>query len=529
VNRSMHDPVGWRRRLAVVGLAVAVISAGCGGDDSDGAGDASAGSGSGTTADTEAILRYGTNLIGSGAPYFDPILANGNQPSRMWLDLIYDTLIHESAEGGEEPGLATEWSAPDDSTVELTLRDEVVFHDGTPFDADAVKFSFDRVLDAPPPAFPPDLRAISSVEVIDDAHVRINLSQPVAGALIRQWLKESTQVAIVSPTAVGDLGDDFANRPVGAGPMMFESYDTDQQVSLRRFDDYWGGEADLAGVDFIQTELGAPAVAALAAGDVDMAPLSSSDVAGVEAQGDFGVETQLSNATLMPAFCTSKAPFDTLEARQAVAHAIDREEIAAAAYGAEGAATDMPLSIESPYFAEDLSGAYEHDPDRARDLLDQAGVAPGTTVDLMILNLPNLVRAAEVMQAQLEEVGLDVQVQPVTNFVEDLQRLQPHMTMSAATRLESQGNWVNPGGPVNWCNYDNPELTAALVATKSADDDALADAWITAQEAYSEDLPVLFIASDPVIEAHAPGIEGVTVIHPQGQGPLLRTVYVSGE
>jgi peptide/nickel transport system substrate-binding protein len=519
----------WGRSLVAVGIAGTMVLTACGGDDGGGADEASTSTPAEGSADTDAILRYGTNLIGTGAPYFDPKLANGNQPSRMWLDLIYDTLIHESADGGEEPGLATEWQTPDDSTVELILRKDVVFHDGTPFDAEAVKFSFDRVLADPGSAIPPDLLAIESVEVVDDSQVRINLGEPVAGALIRQWLKESTQIAIVSPTAARDMGDDFADSPVGAGPMTFDEYVTDQRVSLRRFDDYWDEPVALAGVDFVQTDLGGPAVAALAAGEVDMIPLSSADVAGVEAQGDFEVATQLSNATLMPVLCTSKPPFDSLEARQAVAHAIDREAITAAAYGDQGAATDMPMAPEAPYFADDLSGTYEHDPDQARDLLEQAGVAAGTSVDFVVLNLPNLVRAAEVMQSQLAEVDLDVQIHPVQNFVDDLQRLQPEMTMSAATRLESQGNWVNPGGPVNWCNYDNPDLTHALHATKTADEERLEAAWEDAQRQYTEDLPVVFIASDPIIEAHTSAVRGLTVMHPQGQGPLLRTVSMVDE
>lgn len=517
------------RRLVVAIVVGGMLLGACGGGEPGGSSAESGGAPTEREADRNAVLRYGTSLIGTGAPYFDPKLSNGNQPARMWMDLIYDTLIHESADGGEEPGLATEWRTPDDSTVELTLRHGVTFHDGTPFDAEAVAFSFERVLADPGANFPPDLQAVEAVEVVDDHEVRIHLSAPVAGALIRQWLKDSTTMAIVSPTAAQRLGDELNDHPVGAGPMVFDEYVTDQRVSLRRFDDYWGGEPALAGVDFIHTDLGGPAIAALAGGEVDMVPLSSADVAGVEAQGGFEIVTQLSNATLMPALCTSKPPFDSVAARQAIAHAIDRRAIAEAAYGEPGAETELPLPPSSPYHADDLVGTYEHDLERARRLLDDAGVAPGTTVRILILNFPYLVRAAEVLQAQLAEVGLDVEIQVAQSFVDDLQRLQPEMAMSAATRLESHGNWVNPGGPVNWCGYDNPDLTAALVATKTADDSKLEAAWATAQQEYVEDLPVIFVASDPVIEAHVPSVRGVTVIHPQGQGPMLRDVYLVDE
>src|SRR5262249_33823386 len=164
-----HAPSG-RRRARVVPVialtAAAMLIAACGGDNS-GSSTATTAAGAATTAagasgasgssnaspattagdaDTSAILRYGPNFAGSAAQNFDPVTSHGAGNWRQISDLIYDTIIHESANGGEEPGLATQWSAPDDSTVDLTFRTGVMFQDGTPMDINSVKFSVDRVI-----------------------------------------------------------------------------------------------------------------------------------------------------------------------------------------------------------------------------------------------------------------------------------------------------------------------------------------------------------------------------------------------
>jgi ABC-type transport system substrate-binding protein len=478
---------------------------------------------------SDVVFRYGSNMIGgSGVPYFDPVLADGNQPSRMWMDLIYDTIIRKTPDGGEAPGLAESWDAPDDRTLVLNFREGVLFHDGTPLDAEAVKFSFDRVLADPPANLPPDLRAINSVEILDadDIIIQLTLDEPVVGSLIRTWLKSSYTFAVVSPTAVELHGDDYNSNPVGAGPYRFVSYEEDQRVTLERFDDYWDpADQRLGGFQIIQTDSGAPMVAKLLAGEIDMGPLSSTDLPGVEQADGLEIVTQLSDATLMPVFCTSQPPFDDVRARQAFAHAIDREAIAQAAFGPEGAVTDQPLATTSPYYDESSSGTYPYDPERSRELLAEAGVAEGTTVQMLVLPVPGVVRAAEVMQAQLAQIGIDLQIELAQSYVADLFEMSPEIALPAPVRVEAHGNFLAPGGPVNWCDYDNPELGDALFRTKSADDDVVAEAWAEAQRQYTEDLPAIFIANDPLIEAHSTAFAGVTRLFPQTQGPLLRTIY----
>ncbi len=446
---------------------------------------------------------------------------------RQVSDLIYDTIIHESANGGEEPGLATQWSAPDDSTVDLTFRTGVMFQDGTPMDINSVKFSVDRVIAAKAPNAPPEIKAITSSEITGPNSIRLHLSSPVAGALIHTWLKESDGLAIVSPTQVNKLGANYETAPIGAGPYKFQSWQPQQLLQLRSWPGYWDrAEFRLGGIDFIQTAPGAPSVAALSAGTIDMVDVNSSDAAAVDGRPGLVVSRGLGDADLMMPICQTKAPFDKPEARQALEYALNRSDIKKAVYGDKsGAVADSPLPTSSPLYTKPTPDVdYQFDTAKAKQLLAQAGVAPGTTID-MITAGNNVTPAAEVIQQQLAAVGLKLNITPTTNILADLAAKVPQVVL-LENKLSAVSFWVTPGGGPNYCKYSNPTLTAAINQSSSANPDTQKKGWADAQATYRSDIPIVFIASVPVQSGHTDKVQGVTIMHSQAAGPLWRTIYI---
>jgi peptide/nickel transport system substrate-binding protein len=173
------------------------------------------------------------------------------------LSSVYDTLVRfKEGSFTQEPGLATAWKmSPDGLTYTFTLRRNVKFHDGTPFDADAVKFTYDRLLDSKHPfaetgPFPFAsfyYGAIKEVAVVDPGTVRFTLKQPFSPLLNNLTLNTGR---IVSPAAVKKYGKEFASHPVGTGPFKFVSWDKNVRIILEANPAYWAGPPKLERIVF---------------------------------------------------------------------------------------------------------------------------------------------------------------------------------------------------------------------------------------------------------------------------------------
>lgn len=524
-------------RWLVVLLLAALVVAACGSGSEGGAQvedgtDAAAGDVSREgDIDRSGTLRVATDIEVGLYTYFDP--TRYSSAPLTFTSLIYDTLLYYG-ENGLEPGLATEWSFPDDSTVELTLREGVVFQDGTPLNAEAVKFSWDRVIAAGDEMTKvAGVAALQSIEVVDELTVRVHLSAPVAGDW-RDRLLFSSQagIGIVSPTAVQAAeaaGRAFDDSPIGAGPYKFVEFQPGQRVVLERWDGYWNPDAqNVARIEFIHTQPGAPRVTALAGGAADLAVVTAADVNSLEAQGIEIEQFPPVFRTTWYQFCVSRPPFDSLEARQAVAHAIDRDAYVETAYQGVATANDKFPAPGWTYYPEAVENPYPYDPERARQLVEAAGVE-GAQVTLLTGPDPIQAGVAQVLQEQLNAVGFDAQIHQSQNSFNDLPVLDWNIYFGAGTYPTTSSAFFIPGGVGNGCNYDNPELTAAFDSTRDpqATAEQLDQAWADYQQAVYDDAAQFSIANANDLIAHRDNVGGVTGDIQSGDPWIFANIYVA--
>jgi peptide/nickel transport system substrate-binding protein len=332
------------------------------------------------------------------------------------------------------PQLATSWEPNDDATSwTFELREGVTFHDGTAFDAEAVKFNFDRwnIVDHPY-AFREEGKTyvpwgwvfggpaaeggiLESVEVVDDTTVRFNMVQPTP---FLPTLLAAIYFQIDSPTAVMEAGADYGTPGVGSvgtGPFEFVEWREGEQVRVARYDGYWGDVALVDEVVFRGIAEPTARLAELQAGAIDIAVgLSSDDLATVESDPNLVVRT--ADAELNVGYLAmhqANSPFEDERVRRAVAHAIDREAIVDAFYAGLGVVADdhMPPS----FFGHGTPWPYEYDPEGARALLEEAGYPDGFSTELWYMPVsrpyyPAPQPIAEAMASYLADVGIDAQL-----------------------------------------------------------------------------------------------------------------------
>ena len=221
--------------------------------------------------------------------------------------------------------LAESWEANEDATVyTFHLREGVTFHDGTPFDAQAVKDYYDWVMDESSVAARArgQLAAMESVEVVDDLTVNIHLSEP-NGAFV--FLLATSNARIASPTSVREFGSDITRHPVGTGPFRFVSWTEGQNVIVERNPDYWGEPAQVERLEFVVVNNAATRVAMLQSGEVHyIEGLPPQLVPSIEGQSNLEVLTAPTNFLRILQLNTTKEPFTDVRVRQALNYAVDK-------------------------------------------------------------------------------------------------------------------------------------------------------------------------------------------------------------
>ena len=448
---------------------------------------------------------------------------------------LYDGLVSYADGTLEvEPALAESWEVSDDGTTyTFALRDGVTFHDGTPFNAEAVKFNFDRMLNEDHPyhdtgPFPLSFffSAIQETEVIDDLTVVFHLAEPYAPLLSN--LAYPTGL-IVSPTAVMADGEDYGRSPVGTGPFQFAVWEPNRQVALERNEDYWGGAPDMRGLVFRPITDANARVNEMLAGGIDlMVEVPPDMVAQFGEDPDFTMYEQAGPHLWFLILNLREGPFTDQRMRQAINYAIDKEAIVTEVL--QGTAT-VAASPIPPAFAwaynEDLQ-PYAHDPDRARELIAEAGYGDGADVTFLVTEggsgMLDPVAMGTAIQADLAEVGIDANIEtyewntflgivnPGLEGRGDMAEMawmtnDPDTLPFLALRT---GAFPEDGG-FNSGYYSNPEVDTLLEqARASTDQNERADLYRQVQAIVYEDAPWVFVANwqqNAVSTANVSGFE----------------------
>src|SRR3989454_7247359 len=276
-----------------------------------------------------------------------------------------------------KPALATSYEVMSPTKVRFKLRPNVKFHDGTPFNAEAVRFTFDRALNGKPPARWASLAgSLSGAEVVDNLTVDVITKEPY-GPILRTLAMYC--MGIVSPTAVQKMGADFSRAPVGTGPFKFVEWKTNTHVILERNPDYWGDKALVDRVIFkVVPEEGARMIA-LQTGDADMVLLPApAQLAALKRDPKYVVHEVVGGRVAFAGMHAGLAPLDDVRVRTALLHAVDRKAILENIL--EGSAVPARGVLAPSVFGfkdMQLDKLYPFDRARAKALLAQAGWTSG--------------------------------------------------------------------------------------------------------------------------------------------------------
>jgi peptide/nickel transport system substrate-binding protein len=326
---------------------------------------------------------------------------------------IYDTLVIRDDDMSVIPGLALSWEPLDDTTWRFALREGVKFHNGEDFNADAVKFSIERVIDpdqaAPQASY---LSTIASVEVVDDYTVDIITSAPDP-ILIARLTKAVG--SIMPPGYVQEVGDEtVALEPVGTGPFKFVEWVKDDHLTLEVNPDYWRDLPEYDVLTFKPIPNAAARTAALLAGDVDLVynvPVSQIDV--VQESTDAQLAAVDIQAGEYVGFNLRKedSPLQDVRVRQAINYAIDVDSIIEGVLNGNATRRASPVTpLDFGYVALE---PYAYDPEMAQQLLAEAGYATGLSLHYDTCNgrYPMDKQVSEVVASMLEAVGIEVELQ----------------------------------------------------------------------------------------------------------------------
>ena len=327
---------------------------------------------------------------------------------------IHDSLLRLGTDGGIYPSLATDWSVSDDGmTVTLNLRDDVSFHDGSAFDADAVVWNIEGGMDADfGGAAVNDFGRIESVVALDEHSVQINMKQPDNNILLALAANDS-RALIMSPTAYEALGaDEYAFNPSGTGAFKLESWEPGVELVLTPNENYWGERSGNADRVVFRVILDASAATlnyqsgdihvffAIQASELPLLESVAGTVSGGVARGIVALALNL-----------HEPPFDNIHNRRAVAYAIDVEPVIALVYGGLAEAARGITPPNSGAFSDESPPQRMRDLDAARAELEAAGNPDGFRFEVSVVAQPYRVQTLEIFQANLAEVGIELVIQ----------------------------------------------------------------------------------------------------------------------
>lgn len=372
---------------------------------------------------------------------------------------LYDTLMYMNPDGAHEPEarIAEKYEVSDDGLdYTFTLRDDVTFHDGSALTSEDVKFSLELYMESEYQGS--QVTGLKSVETPDETTVICHLDSPYS-----PFLLGVCQVPIASKAYYEKSADDFASSPVGSGPYKFAGREKGSTITLEAYDGYYRGEAGIKDVTFEVIPDQSTTAVSLKTGEVDFALIEASTIAQLSGDDALTVEEVNTSSFTYISMNLEKEPFNKKEVRQAINYAINRENLVAVCYDDEAEVNSNICSKERFGYSDDQM-QYTYDPDKAKELLEEAGVT--TPLDLgTILVAEKYSNMATVIQSDLAAVGINVEidVKEFNAYISDLTSgnytiTALEMTLDGDSQNLEMAFTSDYIGTANNARYSDPEM-----------------------------------------------------------------------
>ncbi|MCZ8378445.1 ABC transporter substrate-binding protein [Mycobacterium sp. CPCC 205372] len=427
------------------------------------------------------------------------------------LENVFDTLVEPDADLEMRPALAESWDVSPDSRVwTFRLRRGVTFHDGSPFTADDVVYSYRRIIDEQL-TNADKFSAVTDIRALDPATVRITVETPTPNLLTN--IGGFKGMAIVSRANV-ESGR-IATDPVGTGPFSFAGQRSGDSITLKANPAYWAGPPKVSGVTFRFISEPSTALAALQAGEVDWTDsIPPQRVAQLRDDGSQRLAVTPSNDYWYLALNEARDPWRDPRVRQAIAYGIDRDAIVQATSYGTAAKNQLAIPEGNPWYTP--FDTYRYDIDKAKDLLAQANAAPQRMDMLVTSEYPETVTAAQIIADNLAPLGITVDIR----------------TVDFATWLDEQNNgnfdmlmmgWLgnidpddfyyaqhHTDGTSNAQKFSNPEVDRLLDRGRvETDRAARRDVYARAATIIADQVSYLYLYNPSVIQAWSNDLSGV--------------------
>ena len=417
-------------------------------------------------------------------PHLDPTSAAAGAIDSVLYSNVFEGLTRFAEDGSVQPGLAERWEISGEGTLyTFHLRPGVTFHDGSAMDAEDVKFTLDRArADDSQNAQKALFAGISEVRVVDPQTVEVQLAAPDGGFLFNMAWGDAV---IVAPESV----EGIKQAPVGTGPFRFDAWVQGDRIELVRNPDYWGTAPALERATFRFISDPTAAFSAMMAQDIDAfagfpAP---ENLPMFDADPRFQVLVGSTEGETILAMNNREAPFTDPRVREAVAHAIDRQAIIDGAMFGLGTPIGTHFAPHNPDYT-DLTSLSAHDPERARALLAEAGLADGFSTTLKLPPPSYARRGGEIVAAQLRAVGIETEITTLewAQWLEEVFRAGDFgLTVISHTEPMDINIYARPD---YYFGYDSAEFRALIdELTATTDPAARSDLLRRAQERIAQD------------------------------------------
>jgi peptide/nickel transport system substrate-binding protein len=460
----------------------------------------------------------------SDATQLDPHKGTDIPSANVYHGKIYEGLVKQDKNMDVQPALATEWKRVDDLTWEFKLREGVKFHDGTDFNAEAVKKTFERILDPNTASSRAKLfEMVKEFKIVDDYTIQFVTEYPFAPLLANLAHYSG---GIISPAAIEEYGDELGQHPTGTGPFEFKSWTPGQEIVLAKNENYWGEKAKVDEVVFKVIPEDATRIAMVETGEAHIAePVPVTEVDRIESSQSMKLNRSEGLGIDYVGFNIKKKPYDDVRVRQAINYAVDTQAIIDGVYNNVGTKATGPMGPGVWGHNPDLKG-YGYDVEKAKKLLKEAGYEDGFKTTIWTNDNKERVGVAEVIQSQLKGVGIEAEIKVVEwgAYLEATANGEHDMFILGWSNMTGDADYNQyflfhseaQGNPGNRSFYGNSEVDKLINdGRRATDPKERAEIYAKAQEIELEEAPMIFLRNDENLVVLNKNVKGFWM-HPAG-------------